>query len=44
MIICYCLSLAVKTRAVYDDIRYNEKTGTRFVMLPSSRHFRNYKS
>ena len=44
MIIRYCLSVAAKTEAAYDDIRYNEKTGSRFVMLPSRLHLRNYKN
>ena len=46
MIIRYCLSLASKSAAVYDDIRYNEKTGTGFVILPSRRHrrLRDYKN
>ena len=45
MIIRYCLSLASKAAAAYDDIRYNEKTGTGFVILPSRRrlcHYKNY--
>ena len=44
MIIRYCLSLASKSAAAYDDIRYNEKTGTGFVILPSLRRLRDYKN
>ena len=44
MIIRYCLSLASKSAAAYDDIRYNEKTGTGFVILPSRRCLRDYKN
>ena len=45
MIIRYCLSLASKSAAAYDDICYNEKTGTVFVILPSRRRrLRNYKN
>ena len=35
MIIRYCLSLASKSAAIYDDIRYNQKTRTGFLILPS---------
>ena len=44
MIIRYGLSLASKSAAVYDDIHYDEKTGTGFVILPSRRHLRDYKN
>ena len=44
MIIRYCLSLASKPAAAYDDIRYNEKTRARFVILTSSRRLRDYKN
>ena len=44
MIIHYCLSLVSKSAAAYDDIRYNEKTGTGFVILPSRRRLRDYKN
>ena len=44
MIIRYCFSLASKSAAAYDDIRYNEKIGTGFVILPSLRRLRNYKN
>ena len=46
MIIRYCLSLASKSAAAYDNICYNEKTGTGFVILPSRcrrlRYYKNY--
>ena len=44
MIIRYCLALASKSSAAYDDIRYDEKTGTGFVILPSRRRLRDYKN
>ena len=44
MIIRYCLSLASKSAAAYDDIRYNEKTRTGFVILTSSWRLRDYKN
>ena len=43
MIIHYCLLLASKSAAAYDDICYNEKSGTGFVILPS-RRLRNFTS
>ena len=44
MIIRYCLSLASKSASAYDDIRYDEKTGTGFLILPSRRRLRDYKN
>ena len=44
MIIRYCMSLASKSAAAYDNIRYDEKTGTGFVILPSHRCLRDYKN
>ena len=44
MIIRYCLSLASKSAAAYGDIRYNEKTGSGFVILPSRRRLHDYKN
>ena len=35
MIISYCLSIASIYAAAYDDILFNEKTGTVFVILVS---------
>ena len=43
-IIRYCLSLAAKSPAVYDDIRYDEKTNTGVLILPSRRRLRDYKN
>ena len=43
MIIRYCLLLASKSAAAYDDICCNEKTGTGFVILPS-RCLHDYKN
>ena len=42
MIIKYCLALASKSPAAYEDIRYDEKNGTVFVILPSLRDYKNY--
>ena len=42
MVIRYCLSLASKSAAAYDDMRYDEKTGTGFLILPSRRSLRDY--
>ena len=44
MIIRYCLGLAAKSPAVYDEIRYDEKTNSGFVILPSRRRLRDYKN
>ena len=44
MIIRYCLSLASKSSAAYDEIRYDEKKGTGFLILPSRRRLRDYKN
>ena len=44
MIIRYCLALASKSSAAYDEIRYDENTGTGFVILPSRRRLRDYKN
>ena len=42
MIIRYCLALQAKSAAAYNEIRYDEKTGTGFVVLPSQRRLRDY--
>ena len=44
MIIRYCLGLAAKSPSVYDEIRYDEKTNSGFVILPSRRRLRDYKN
>ena len=43
-IIRYCLSLAAKSSSAYEDLRYNEKTGTGFLILPSQRRLRDYRN
>ena len=44
MIIRYCLSLAAKSSAAYDNIRYDEKKGTGFLILPSLCRLRDHKN
>ena len=44
MIIKFCLSLAAKSSSAYKDLRYNNKTGTGVLVLPSLRTLRNYKN
>ena len=44
MIIHYCLALQSKSAAAYNEIRYDEKTGSGFVILPSQRRLRDYKN
>ena len=44
IIIRYCLALIAKSAAAYNEIRYYEKTGTGFVVLPSQRRLRDYKN
>ena len=44
MIIRYCLGLAAKSPSVYDEIRYDEKTNSGFVILPRRRRLRDYKN
>ena len=43
VIIRYCSALQVKSAAAYNEICYDEKTGTGFVVLPSQRRLRDYK-
>ena len=43
-VIRYCLSLAAKSSSAYEDLRYNEKTGTGCLILPSKRRLRDYKN
>ena len=38
LIIRYCLGLAAKSPAVYEEIRYNENTNSVFLILPSLYH------
>ena len=42
MIIRYCLALQAKSAAAYNEIRYDEKSGTGFVELPSQRRLQDY--
>ena len=44
MIIRYCLALQAKYAVAYNEICYDEKTGTGFVVLPSERRLRDYKN
>ena len=44
MIIRYCLNLAAKSSAAYEEIRYDEKLGTGFLVLPSQRRLRDYRN
>ena len=44
MIIQFVLSLASNSRSEYDHIRYDEKSGTGILILPSRRRLRDYKN
>ena len=44
MIIKYCLSLAAKSSSAYSDLRYNSRTGSGVLILPSLRTLRDYKN
>ena len=44
MIIRYCLNLASKSPAVYEEMRFNEKSGSGCLILPSRRRLRDYKN
>ena len=44
MIIRYFLALQAKFVASYNEIRYDEKTVTGFVVLPSQRRLRDYEN
>lgn len=44
MIIRFCLSLSAKSAAAYEEMRYNPKTGTGCLVLPSRRRLRDYKN
>jgi len=43
-VIRYCLSLLSKSSSMYEDLRYNQKTGTGFLILPSQRRLRDYRN
>ena len=44
MIIKYCLSLAAKSSSSYSDLRYNSRTGSGVLILPSLRTLRDYNN
>ncbi|XP_057290402.1 uncharacterized protein LOC130613092 [Hydractinia symbiolongicarpus] len=44
MIIRYCLGLAAKSSAFYDEIRVDDKKDSGFLVLPSRRRLRDYKN
>ena len=44
MIIRYCLNLASKSPAVHEEMRFNEKSGSGCLVLPSRRRLRDYKN
>ena len=43
-IIKFCLHLASKSPSAYDDLRFDEKTNTGFLVLPTRRRLRDYKN
>ena len=44
MIIKYCLNLAAKSSSTYSDLRYDSKSGSGILFLPSLRTLRDYKN
>ena len=44
MIIKYSLSLAAKSSSAYSDLRYNSRTGSGVLILPSLRTLGDYKN
>ena len=44
MMIKFCLNLAAKSSSTYSDIRYDSKTGSGVLVLPSLRTLRDYKN
>lgn len=44
MVIRYCLKLAAKSPSAYEELRYDEKTGTGILVLPSKRRLRDYRN
>lgn len=44
MVIKFCLNLASKSPAAYNELRYNEKTKSGILVLPSQRTLRSYKN
>ena len=43
-LIRYCLSLASKSPSTYDQMSFNEKDNTGFLILPSRSSLRDYKN
>ena len=44
MIIKFCLNLAAKSSSAYEDLRYDNETGTGVLVLSSLRTLRDYKT
>lgn len=44
MIIKFCLNLAAKSSSAYSDLRYDQKSGSGILVLPSLRTLRDYKN
>ena len=44
MVIKFCLSLAAKSSSSYSDLRYDSKSGSGILVLPSLRTLRDYKN
>ena len=44
MVIRHCLLLASKSAAAYDEIQYDVKKGTGFIILPSRRRLSDHKN
>ena len=44
MIIKFCLNLAAKSSSANKDLRFDNKTGTGVLVLPSLRTLRDYKN
>ena len=44
MVIKFCLNLASKSQSAYKELRYDQKTGSGVLILPSSRTLRDYKN
>ena len=44
MIIKFCFNLAAKSSSAYNDLRYDSKTGSGILVLPSIRTLRDYKN
>ena len=44
MIIKFCLNLASKSSSAYSELRYNSKTGSGMLVLPSLRTLRDYRN